>query len=484
MGRQAAMQDSQMIYSGKIVTLRIQTVPLPIGGTTRFEIVEHPDAVAIVAVRTEPTDATGGRPHIALVKQPRPAINKDTWEIPAGLVKPQERNRQQVTAERELREETGYTADSWTQLSREYPSPGFSTEAITIYLATGLHRAEETPLAAADPAYAEISAIVWKPLDEALAMCASGEIDDGKTVLGLYLAQAALNISPVAPGGGAMYFDPTNPPNLQPTPPTVAAASDKGVGTADFPTLNLENILLAEFNYASTTAYQAMEDRARTFNLYLVIFGVLASGLGALYQLGKNLGPNTYVYALALLIAAGIMGITFFVTLIRFRQAHRNSSIAMNVIKEYYIKHFEQSAPDVNDAFYWRMHTLPAGEKIGNVSFMIASTVAMLGSLCFAAATIVLSEIVLGQAGTNPLELPPNTLPYVIGAAVFVVAFLLHALFYRRSLSMRKERRQLTEAARDKNIDLRERHPKGRESRQSGPSITRGATTVDNININ
>lgn len=253
-----------------------------------------------------------------------------------------------------------------------------------------------------------------------------------------------------------MYLDPTNPPNLQVAPPTVAATSDKGAGTADLPTLNLENILLAEFNYASTTAYQAMEDRARTFNLYLLIFGVLASGLGTLYQLGHNLGPNTDLYAIALLVAAGITGVTFFATLIRFRQAHRNSSIAMNVIKEYYIKHFEQSAPDVDDAFYWRMHTLPAGEKIGNVSFMIASTVAMLGSLCFAAAAIVLSEIVLGQAGTNPLQLPPNTLPYVIGAAVFFVAFLLHILYYRRSLSVRKDRRQLADAAHVQHINLNE----------------------------
>ncbi|HLJ81184.1 MAG TPA: NUDIX domain-containing protein [Ktedonobacterales bacterium] len=463
------MQDSQEIYSGKIVTLRIQTVPQPIGGTTRFEIVEHPDAVAIVAVRYEPANATGGRPHVALVKQPRPAINRDTWEIPAGLVKPRERAQQQMTAERELREETGYAAGSWRKLTREYPSPGFSTEAITIYLATDLHHAEETPVAAADPAYAEISAIVWKSLDEALAMCASGEIDDGKTVLGLYLARSALNESRETTGGNAMYLDQTNPPNLQPTPPTIATrggtpAAPQAGGIETSPALNLENILLAEFNYASTTAYQAMEDRSRTFNLYLVIFGVLASGLGALYQLGNKLGPNTDLYALALLIAAGFMGVTFFVTLIRFRQAHRKSSIAMNVIKEYYIKHFEKTLPNVKDAFYWRMNTLPKGEKFRNAAFMISSTVAMLGSLCFAAAAIVLSEILSGLASTNPFQLPPNTLPYIIGAVVFIVVFLLHVVYYRWVLSEKKERLQLEEAAHDQHIRLPEAHPKGHSS--------------------
>lgn len=462
------MQDSQEIYAGKLVTLRIQTVPMPIGGTTRFEIVEHPDAVAIVAVRRDPADATAGQPHIALVKQPRPAIHRDTWEIPAGLVKPQERDTPQITAERELREETGYTAGSWQRLTREYPSPGFSTEAITIYLATDLHRAEETPLAAADPAYAEISDIVWKPLDEALAMCARGEIDDGKTVLGLHLAQAALNQSRSTIGGGPMYLDPTSPPNLQPTPPTVAAAPGKGSAAEDSPSLNLENILLAEFNYASTTAYQAMEDRARTFNLYLLIFGVLASGLGALYQLGNKLGPNTDLYAIALLIASGIMGVTFFVTLVRFRQAARNSTIAMNVIKEYYIKHFASTVPDIEDAFYWRMRSIPAGEKLRNAAFMIASTVAMLGSLCFATAAVVLAEILLGQAGPDLLQLPPNTLPYIFGAVIFVLAFLLHVFYYRRVFSRKRDTKVLLDAARMQNIDLHERHPRGPQGHPNG----------------
>ncbi|MGH2515695.1 MAG: hypothetical protein ACRDHP_08570, partial [Ktedonobacterales bacterium] len=305
-------------------------------------------------------------------------------------------------------------------------------------------------------------------LDDALAMCASGEIDDGKTVLGLYLAQAALNGPAATAGGDAMYLDPTSPPNMQATPPVIAAhggapatAQPDTIETA--PVLNLENMLLAEFNYASTTAYQAMEDRARTFNLYLLIFGVLASGLGALYQLGNKLGPNTDLYAIALLFASGIMGITFFVTLIRFRQAHRNSSIAMNVIKEYYIKHFQDAYPDVKDAFVWRMKTLPAGEKLKNAAFMISSTVAMLGSLCFAAAAVVLSEILLGKANPDLLALPPNTLPYVIGAVVFLLAFFLHVIYYRGALSAKKEGKQLEKAAREQNIKLHEHetHPKG-----------------------
>ncbi len=453
---------SQEIYRGKLLTLRIQTVPQPIGGMTRFEIVEHPDAVAVVAVRPDPDGKAEAQ--VALVRQPRPAIGRDTWEIPAGLMKPEDARDPQLTATRELREETGYVASVWLKLSREYPSPGFSTEAITIYLASGLERAPNIPIAAADPAYQEVSEVRWVPLREAIRMCHAGEIDDGKTVLGLYLAREALRVkseeTAPATGGVVMAVDPVNP-SLTPMSPNSAVAA-KADGADAGASLNIENMLLAEFNYASSTAYQAMEDRARTFNLYLLVFGVLASGLGALYQLGNKLGPNTNVFALALLFASGIMGVLFFLQLIRLREAHRNSVITMNVVKEYYIKHFTKRMPDVEDAFRWRFSTMPTGEKFRNVAFMICATVAMLGSLCFAAAAFVLAEIYLGQTSGDLLSLPANSFPYAIAGTVLVVSFLLHVLYYRRALSSKRDRRVIADAARDQNIALTEIAPKGK----------------------
>lgn len=302
------------------------------------------------------------------------------------------------------------------------------------------------------------------PLRDAIGMCRDGAIDDGKTVLGLYLAREALRsksqeTATPATGGVAMAVDPLHTTDAQAPSATTAQKAD-GADTGT--TLNIENMLLAEFNYASSTAYQAMEDRARTFNLYLLIFGVLASGLGALYQLGNKLGTNTDLFALALLFASGFMGILFFLLLIRLRMAHRNSSIAMNVVKEYYIKHFQEKLPDVEDAFYWRFKTMPTGEKFRNVAFMICATVAMLGSLCFAAAALVLAEIFLGQASGDLLQLPANTLPYVIAGAVLVVSFLLHVLYYRRALSSKRDRELLKKAASDQNIKLAEAHAKGR----------------------
>src|SRR5271166_327303 len=69
--------------------------------------------------------------------------------------------------------------------------------------------------------------------------------------------------------------------------------------------LSLENMLLEEFNYAGVTAYQAMEDRARMFNLYLLLVGILASGLGAVFQLGSSVRQYLLPVAILLLLLTG-----------------------------------------------------------------------------------------------------------------------------------------------------------------------------------
>src|SRR5947209_4402014 len=134
--------------------------------------------------------------------------------------------------------------------------------------------------------------------------------------------------------------------------------------------LNIENMLLEEFNYASLTAYQAMEDRTRMFNLYLLLVGVLASGLGAVYQFGGSASTYTRPLAIILLLIAGIAGIAFLVKLIRLRQAWRESVICMNVIKEFYIGQFRQQIPQIERAFRWRLKNIPAGERLGSTTYV------------------------------------------------------------------------------------------------------------------
>ncbi len=176
----------QEIYRGKLITVRVQTVRKPDGGESRYEIVEHAEAAAIVAVRYESHES--GDPLVALVRQQRPAIGKETLELPAGLVALNERDHPEQTAARELREETAYTAGTLRLLTREYSSPGFTNEAISIYLATDVTEAvgNEVP----DPS--EISTVQWMPLSEAMQLAREGEITDGKTLIGLWLARDVL----------------------------------------------------------------------------------------------------------------------------------------------------------------------------------------------------------------------------------------------------------------------------------------------------
>src|SRR5215469_2191949 len=134
----------EVVFVGKLFNVRRQTVRHADGSESLYEIVDHPDAAAVVAIRRE--RATGESAEqgetllVALVRQFRPAIGKDTLELPAGIVRTQEMGDPEVTAARELEEETGWRAGSWRLLTKQYPSAGFSNEAIWVYLATDLEK--------------------------------------------------------------------------------------------------------------------------------------------------------------------------------------------------------------------------------------------------------------------------------------------------------------------------------------------------------
>lgn len=179
-----AQSGERIAYQGKRTTVRLQPVTHANGRTTDYEIVVRPDAAAVVALRL----AADGTPEVALVRQRRPAVDRDLWEIPAGLVEPDERDAPERTAARELREETGFDAGAIQVLAAEYPSPGYTTEIIHLYLATDLRAANGGQRL--DPG--EDLSVLWLPLDEAMARCRNGEITDGKTFLGLWLARDEL----------------------------------------------------------------------------------------------------------------------------------------------------------------------------------------------------------------------------------------------------------------------------------------------------
>ncbi len=125
------------------------------------------------------------------VRQFRPGLRQVTTEFPAGGLErkdgePYTLEKALAAAKRELREETGLTAENWVHLTDLNTTPGFCDELISIYLATGLTRGDD------DPDEDEFLNIVRMPLHELVGMARRGEIEDGKTMVGLLLAEKQL----------------------------------------------------------------------------------------------------------------------------------------------------------------------------------------------------------------------------------------------------------------------------------------------------
>ena len=167
---------------GSFVVLRTDQVRTPDGDVAPRDVVEHPGAVAIVALN----DAG----QVLLIRQYRHPVGHFLWEIPAGLrdVPGEPPHR---TGERELREETGYTARTWHVLTDCYSSPGISTERITVYLARGLAEvpeAERGPPLRHEEAHLEPA---WVPLERAVQLFLAGELHNGVAAVGILAAYAA-----------------------------------------------------------------------------------------------------------------------------------------------------------------------------------------------------------------------------------------------------------------------------------------------------
>jgi ADP-ribose pyrophosphatase len=167
----------QYLYRGRILNLRLDSVRIPNGSETIREVVEHPGAVVIVAVDQDGT--------VLLVRQYRHAVGRDILELPAGTLEKNE--PPDAAAPRELKEETGYTAQRWDLLTRFFSSPGILTEELHIFLARDLAEGLFQPMEDEDISLERV------PLPEALQRVRRGEIVDAKSMLGLLLAEGKLN---------------------------------------------------------------------------------------------------------------------------------------------------------------------------------------------------------------------------------------------------------------------------------------------------
>lgn len=164
--------ETREIFSGRIIKVRVDTVCLPDGQESTREVVEHAGAVAVVAL--------DGDNNIIMVRQYRKPVEMVLTEIPAGTMEKDEDPL--LCAKRELREETGFSADHWYKILSYYSAPGFTDECLHLYLATGLTDGE------IDLDEDEFVETVHLPLKEAWRMIFAGKIVDGKSIIGIQYA--------------------------------------------------------------------------------------------------------------------------------------------------------------------------------------------------------------------------------------------------------------------------------------------------------
>jgi ADP-ribose pyrophosphatase len=173
----AARIASRRVYTGRVINLDVDQVRYPDGTTGELEIIRHPGASAVVPFMSDPM---GADPQVLLLKQYRYAAGGYLYEIPAGRLNPGE--TPEACAHRELKEETGCTANAMSSMFAMFTTPGFTDERIHLFLASGLVRGETEREAD------EFIEVETMPLSRALEMTEKGEIRDAKTALGLLFA--------------------------------------------------------------------------------------------------------------------------------------------------------------------------------------------------------------------------------------------------------------------------------------------------------
>lgn len=165
----------EVLFEGKVIDLHIEEVELPNGHTSRRELIKHPGAVAILAITDEKK--------IVMVQQYRKALDKVIVEIPAGKLEKGE--APEVTAKRELEEETGYDCETLTPLISFYTSPGFADELVHLFIAKDLKKIEN-PASLDEDEFVDVLEV---SLDEALELIREKKIYDAKTAYAVQYLQ-------------------------------------------------------------------------------------------------------------------------------------------------------------------------------------------------------------------------------------------------------------------------------------------------------
>lgn len=169
---------SEPFFQGHVFKIRRDVLKTPDGGEVQYEIVEHNGSVIIL-----PIDEEG---NLLFVRQYRHAAGKDLLELPAGTREKDEPYRD--CAAREIREETGMAAGELKHLGDFFLAPGYSTEFMAVFLATGLH---DDPLEGDADEFLQLEKI---PVSRAIEIARRGELPDAKTLAALLLAEPFLKV--------------------------------------------------------------------------------------------------------------------------------------------------------------------------------------------------------------------------------------------------------------------------------------------------
>jgi len=216
-----SVTSSQRVFDGAVTAVRIDDVVMPDGNTAKREVVEHDNAVAIVAI--EAAGAGAGDHTVILIEQYRHPLGRRLWELPAGLMDVDGEGAQQ-TAARELVEETGYAAANWSVLVDVAPSPGFSEELVRIFLATDLTQVGRPH--PGDHEEADLR-VVLVPLSTAVQAVLDGRIVNGMAVSGILAAERTLREGPVERTfNGDLPWATATAPDIPGAPP-LAGSEDR-----------------------------------------------------------------------------------------------------------------------------------------------------------------------------------------------------------------------------------------------------------------
>lgn len=164
-----AMLESKEIFNGRVIRVTLDKVQLEDGTTSTREVVHHHGGACVL-----PVDADG---NVTMVRQFRYALGEELWELPAGKLEAGEDPFE--AAKRELSEECGLTADTYTELGVVYPTVGYDSEKIYLWAAEGLHTVDQHLDAG------EFLDVVKMPFAQALGLVMDGTIKDSKTQIAL-----------------------------------------------------------------------------------------------------------------------------------------------------------------------------------------------------------------------------------------------------------------------------------------------------------